>query len=65
MVDAVIEAKTMKFSMGYTNVLIQLFFFLTGGLFAAGVSYARTKADVVVMKNGDRFTGEIRNWSME
>jgi putative salt-induced outer membrane protein YdiY len=60
MVDAVIEAKTMKFSMRYTNVLIQLFFFLTVGFFAAGASYARTKADVVLMKNGDRFTGEIK-----
>jgi hypothetical protein len=60
MVDAVIEAKTMKFSMRYLKVLIQLFLFLIVGLFAAGVSYARTKADVVVMKNGDRFTGEIK-----
>jgi putative salt-induced outer membrane protein YdiY len=58
--DAVIEAKTMKCSMRCRNFLRQFLFILTLVLTATGVSYPRTKLDVVVMKNGDRFTGEIK-----
>jgi putative salt-induced outer membrane protein YdiY len=50
----------MKCSMRCRNFLRQFLFILTLVLTATGVSYPRTKLDVVVMKNGDRFTGEIK-----
>jgi putative salt-induced outer membrane protein YdiY len=50
----------MKSFLRFRRVLAQFLFFLTFGFLAASASYARTNADVVVMKNGDRFTGEIK-----
>jgi len=50
----------MKCFLRLQKALTQLLFCLTLCLLGTDMSYARTNSDVVVMKNGDRFTGEIK-----